>query len=119
MSISEVQNELNSIKKDSTIETNNSINDILNKNVSKLEDYMNSKVVNIYSRPWNKLEPRLKRNRMNLYLNSLLTNKKIELNIFNTLLYKLNKEIEFNKKIILEYDTDNCEIISFNYDNYL
>jgi|TARA_B110001469_G_C9639913_1_gene321629 hypothetical protein len=119
MSISDVQNELNSIKKDSTIETNNSINEILNKNVSKLEDYMNSKVVNIYSRPWNKLEPRLKRNRMNLYLTCLLNEKKIELNIFNALLYKLSKEIEFNKKITVDYDTEKCEITSFNYDNYL
>ena len=118
MSISDVQNELNSIKKDTTIETN-SINEILNKKVSKLEDYMNSKVINIYSRPWNKLESRLKRNRMNLYLSLLLKEKKLVLKDFNTLVYKLSKEIEFNKKLTIEYDTENCEIINFNYDNYL
>ena len=118
MSISDVQNELNSIKDKVDIGSNN-ITKLLNNKVSKLEDYMNSKVVNIYSRPWNKLETRLKRNRMNLYLTFLLNEKKITLNNFNSLLYKLNKEIEFNKKITLEYDIEKCEIISFNYDNYL
>ena len=117
MSISDVQYELNNIKEPNI--KSNSINEILNKNMLKLEDYMNSKVINIYSRPWNKLEYRLKRNRMNIYLTMLLNEKKLVLKDFNTLVYKLSKEIEFNKKIIVEYDIEKCEIITFNYNDYL
>ena len=117
MSISDVQSELNNIN-EPNIKTK-SINEILNKNMLKLEDYMNSKVINIYSRPWNKLEYRLKRNRMNIYLTMLLNEKKLVLKDFNTLVYKLSKEIEFNKKIIVDYDIEKCEIITFNYNDYL
>jgi len=36
------------------------VTDIINKNINNLEDYINTKVINIYQRPWNKLEPKLK-----------------------------------------------------------
>ena len=36
------------------------VTDIINKNINNLEDYINTKVINIYQRPWNKLEQKLK-----------------------------------------------------------
>ena len=122
MSLNDIQNELESIKSN-TIDINDNshktIEDILKNNVERLEQFMDSKVINIYSRPWNKLEPKLKKKKIEEYLNLLLETKVITLKIFNILFYKLSRDIILNKKIKLEYDTDKCSIISFNYDSYL
>ena len=122
MSLNDIQTELESIKSN-TIDINdnshNTIEDILKNNVKRLEQFMDSKVINIYSRPWNKLEPKLKKKKIEEYLNSLLEIKTITLNQFNSLFYKLSRDIILNEKIKLEYDTDKCSIISFKYDSYL
>ena len=122
MSLNDIQNELQSIKSNS-IDINetshNTIEDILKNNVERLEKFMDSKVINIYSRPWNKLEPKLKKKKIEEYLNSLLDTKTITLNTFNILFNKLSRDIILNEKIKLEYDTDKCSIISFKYDSYL
>jgi hypothetical protein len=122
MSLNDIQTELESIKSN-TIDINdnshNTIEDILKNNVKRLEQFMDGKVINIYSRPWNKLEPKLKKKKIEEYLNSLLEIKTITLNQFNSLFYKLSRDIILNEKIKLEYDKDKCSIISFNYDSYL
>jgi len=119
MSINDIQNELDTIKINKEIHLSSSIDDILKKNIKSMEEFMNNKVINMYARPWNKLEPKLKRNKINEYLNILMDKKEINLSQFNNLLYKLSKEIEFNKKITLEYDKDDCTIMSLNYESYL
>ena len=119
MSINDIQNELDTIKNNKEIPLSSSIDDILKKNVESMEEFMNNKVINMYARPWSKLEPKLKRTKINEYLTILLEKKEINLTHFNNILYKLSKEIEFNKKIILEYDKDECSIISLKYESYL
>lgn len=122
MSLNDIQQELKSIKSNS-IDINDTsqktIQDILKNNVERLEKFMDSKVINIYSRPWNKLEPKLKKKKIEAYLKSLLETKTITLETFNHLFYKLSRDIMLNEKIKLEYDTDKCSIISLNYDSYL
>ena len=128
MSISDIKNELDTIKnKTKNISESNkkNIDDILQNNIESMEKYVNNKVINIYSRPWTKLESRLKKKKVNEYLQLLLTNNTISLKEFNTILYKSNKDLEktsqsdVNKKIKIEYDIDSCEITNFYYLCYL
>jgi hypothetical protein len=120
MSINDIQNELNSLK--TTSESTNdfkTIKDVLRNNIENIEKYVDSRVINIYSRPWNKLEERLKKRKIEEYLTILLESTEIDKDIHDNLLYKLHKEIEFNKKIKLEYDETKCEITKFDYTIYL
>ena len=128
MSLNDIQTELDSIKSTSVYTNPNpnpnpnskkTIQDILKNNVERLEKFMDSKVINIYSRPWNKLETKLKKKKIDEYLKTLLETNTITLETFNNLFYKLSRNIMLNEKIKLEYDIDKCSIISFNYDSYL
>mgnify|MGYP006089824311 CR=1 FL=1 len=122
MSLNDIQNELESIKSKSTNINDTShknIKDILKNNIIRMEQFMDSKVINIYSRPWNKLEPKLKKLKIQEYLNSILETNMITLDIFNSLFHKISRAIMLNEKIKLEYDTDICSIISFDYESYL
>jgi hypothetical protein len=122
MSLNDIQHELESIKSNSVYINDTSqktIQDILKNNIERLEKFMDSKVINIYSRPWNKLEPKLKKKKIEEYLKSLLDTQIITLNTFNILFNKLSRDIILNEKINLDYDTDKCSIISFDYESYL
>jgi len=121
MSLNDIQNELNSINSNSkTIETKtNSIENVLVNNVKRLEKFMDSKVINIYSRPWNKLETKLKTKKIEEFLKKELETNVITLDTFNSLFYKLSRNITLNEKIKLEYDTEQCCITSFDYKTYL
>ena len=122
MSLNDIQNELESIKSKSTTINDTShknIKDILKNNIVRMEQFMDSKVINMYSRPWNKLEPKLKKQKVQEYLNSLLKTNIITLDIVNSLFHKISRSIILNEKIKLQYDTDTCSIISFDYETYL
>lgn len=43
------------------------VTDIVNKRINSLESYLDSKVINIYQRPWNKLEQKLKLKKLSEY----------------------------------------------------
>ena len=43
------------------------VTDIVNKRINSLENYLDSKVINIYQRPWNKLEQKLKLKKLSEY----------------------------------------------------
>lgn len=43
------------------------VTDIVNKRINSLESYLDSKVINIYQRPWNKLEIKLKLKKLSEY----------------------------------------------------
>ena len=62
MSINDINEELNSIdtNKDIVKEENKSVECILNDGIKLIEDFVGTKIVNMYSRPWSKLEPKLK-----------------------------------------------------------
>ena len=77
-SISSIMDSLNNLSKDNSTHSNlqNSdfdniktctIDDIVNKKLNSLEDYVNSRVINIYQRPWNKLEQKLKLKKLDEY----------------------------------------------------
>jgi hypothetical protein len=126
MSISDIKHELNSLKTvENTVFKKKNIQDILKNNIETMETYVNNRVINIYSRPWNKLEPRLKKKKMNEYLDVLLNNKTISLSEFNTILYKSNKDLDKTyqtdiiKKTKIVYDTELCELTKFDYTLYL
>jgi len=122
MSLNDIQNELESIKSKSTTINHTShknIKDILKNNIVRMEQFMDSKVINMYSRPWNKLEPKLKKQKVQEYLNSLLETNIITLDIVNSLFHNISRSIILNEKIKLQYDKDTCSIISFDYETYL
>ena len=122
MSINDVKNELNNIKTFSSNELDNeleNIKSILKKNIRNLESFVEGKVINMYARPWNKLEPKLKRSKISEFLQDLLVGKKINLINYNNLIYQLHKEIEFNRKINLTYDKEKCVITEFDYSVYI
>ena len=104
MSLNDIQNELESIKSKSTTINDTShknIKDILKNNIVRMEQFMDSKVINMYSRPWNKLEPKLKKQKVQEYLNSLLETNIITLDIVNSLFDKISRSIIFFEPIIL------------------
>ena len=119
MSLNDIQTELNSINSKSPEIKTNTIENLLINNVRRLEKFMDSKVINIYSRPWNKLETKLKTKKIEEYLKKELETNTITLNTFNSLFYKLSRNIMLNEKIKLVYDTEKCCITSFDYKIYL
>lgn len=85
-----------------------SVEDIMSNNINKMETFLNKQVINIYSRPWNKLEKKLKIKKIKEYLEE---NPTIELETTIILSYlKMN-----NKKLKVEYDNTKCQIISITY----
>lgn len=76
-SISTIIDSLNSLSDnptntDSDQESNSNtktctVDDIVNKRLNSLEDYVNARVINIYQRPWNKLEQKLKLKKLDEY----------------------------------------------------
>ena len=127
MSINDIQTELDSIKKTTHNDPNKTINDILQNKVDEIEKFLEGKVINIYSRPWNKLELKLKKIKITEYLNTLLSTKIINLDTFDILFYKLNtsqpnklsNDIELKKIDTIVYDHEKCIITSFDYEHYL
>ena len=82
MSINDIQTELDTIKNNKEMPLSSSIGYILKKNVESMEEFMNNKVINMYARPWNKLEPKLKRTKLNEYLTILMDKKEINFDKF-------------------------------------
>jgi hypothetical protein len=76
-SISQIQDNLqNLVSSDNETQVNvqtdiktGTVVDIINKKINSLEDYLDSKVINIYQRPWNKLEIKLKLKKIEEYFN--------------------------------------------------
>ena len=70
-SISSIMDSLNSLSttdlpNQDTVKTC-TVDDIVNKKLNSLEDYVNSRVINIYQRPWTKLEHKLKLKKIDEY----------------------------------------------------
>ena len=125
MSTSDINDELDSLKNKGEKKVIKNINDILKNNIENIEKYVNNRVINIYSRPWNKLEPKLKKKKLNEYLDKLMFQQTITLKECNNIIYKAHKDLEdskqaeFNKKLKIDYDTEKCILIFFDYTYYL
>jgi len=125
MSTSDINDELELLKNKGKEKKTKNINDVLKNNIENIEKYVNNRVINIYSRPWNKLEPKLKKKKLNEYLDNLILQNTITLQEYNNIIYKSHKDFEdskqaeLNKKLKIEYDIDKCVLINFDHTYYL
>jgi len=131
---SDILNQLNVLKNDNPVicqnndsnnlEKTNTVTDIINKKLINMETYLNSKVINIYQRPWNKLEQKLKIRKLEEYyqksdnLFDLSNTKKKVDNLKNVMTFAeaRNILISSRKKIKVDYDQENCIIKSIIID---
>lgn len=86
-----------------------------------IEEFIDTKRINIYSRPWNKLEIKLKKNKILEFIDQ----QKIDNKVNEKILEKLTKILirmlvrdKLNKSSDLNYDTDLCKIISIKNLSY-
>ena len=131
-----VLNKLNAtISNDITTSKTNTVEDIMKSKIESLESYLDSRVINIYQRPWNKLEIKLKIRKIDEYYNdstnydiksdqddndiSKSKKKKKSKGIEALNNYSLEDTITFlqgynsdNKKLKVGYDVDKCQITS-------
>ena len=111
----------------STNDSKNTNNDFTKKDFSlNMTEFMNTQVVNIYSRPWFKLEKNLKKKKINEFL---LINKS-KFNLDDTNFKKLSQDIDYafkmnklNKGTHVKYDKEKTEILeikglSFEENNF-
>lgn len=115
MSISDIKDELNAIRKNVDIKNNleEEIKDtkiIQNNSIEQIESLLNSKIINIYQRPWSKLEIKLKKNKIQEYLDTQLSEEIIDKKQYNEKLESYNKILELNRKLKVEYDEEYCKI---------
>ena len=115
MSINDINNELDDIKSQSTKEVTNKntgIDNILKNNIKNIEEFMNKKIVNIYSRPWKKLEKKLKKNKIREFINKQIETNVITKEESSKRLEILLKEVDLNKKMKVNYNVELCIIES-------
>lgn len=98
----------------------NENNQTNNRNQS-IEEFIDTKRINIYSRPWNKLEIKLKKTKLLEFIDT----QKIDYKVNEKTLQKLTKILlrmlvrdKLNKSSDLNYDTDLCKIISIKNLSY-
>jgi hypothetical protein len=124
MSILDIQSELNNIKNKSN--KNNIINDnlqidIINDKIEthndKLHTFIQSKVINIYMRPWNKLEIKLKIKKIIEFINYEIDNNSLNNDDGKIIINKLTKIINNKKSLKIDYNIEECKINSLDYSN--
>lgn len=99
----------------STNDSKNTNNDFTKKDFSlNMTEFMNTQVVNIYSRPWFKLEINLKKKKISEFLLAA----KLKFNISDTVYENLVKDIDYafkmnklNKGTHVKYDKEKTEIL--------
>ena len=111
---SDIANELESIK-----QLNNDFHEesdsqcqmrkLLEKNIKNIEDNINKRIINIYERPWKKLEKKLKLNKVKEYIK--------ENNIEENDVEFINKYFMDKTKATVEYDIEQCKITNIKLKN--
>ena len=108
---SDIANELIAIKnktKEEMVDNNTiRIKELLEKNIKSIEDNINSRIINIYERPWKKLEKKLKFNKINEY--------STQNDIKDSDIVYIKKYFMDKKKISIEYDEKKCLIENITY----
>lgn len=97
---SDIIDELN-ILKSSNIQKTKTLDDIIEKNVKSIEKMIDSKVINIYERPWVKLEPKLKLRKINEFFTN---NDEYD----NNTQEKIRKYYLDKKKVVIKYNVELC-----------
>jgi len=101
---SDVIDELNSLRNLNPVKPK-TLKDIIQQNVESIESVIDSKVINIYARPWARLEPKLKLRKIKEYLSD-------EDNCINDeTTKKIIKYYQDKKKVVIKYDVEECSII--------
>ena len=107
---SDIIDELNLIKNGSCNQTK-TIDDIIEKNIKSIENVIDSYVIDIYARPWNKLEPKLKLNRLNKFFS-------LDQNNFSKEDQELIvKFINNKKKVDIKYNVEDSSIEEIKLNN--
>ena len=106
---SDITDELNIIKNGDS-KTTKTIGDIIENNVKNIEKVINSKVINIYARPWTKLEPKLKLRKLNEHLKNSENENESESEYDNETKTKILKYYLDKKKINVTYNYEECLI---------
>jgi len=101
---SDIIDELNTLKTSNVLKTK-TLDDIIEKNVKSIEQMIDSKVINIYARPWVKLEPKLKLRKINEFFTN---NDEYE----NDTQEKIRKYYLDKKKVVVKYDVELCSVES-------
>ena len=109
---SHIANELNNIKDTTSnpkivTDKENGLEKLLEKNIKTIEDNINRRIINIYERPWKKLENKLKLHKIKEYCK--------DNNINETDCLFITKYYTDKKKISIEYDMNNCKITQITY----
>lgn len=113
MSINDINNELSQMKSPDELKPNKKgIEYILENNIKQIENFMDRKIVNIYSRPWNKLEPKLKKDKILQFIKLQIEKEVYSPETANSITKTLLNEVSKNRKIKVEYDIENCVIKS-------
>ena len=121
-------NELSvTVNKQIDIDKTGTVTDIINKKINNIEDFLNTRVINIYQRPWNKLEIKLKQKKLDEYYNlgplnmensdeeELSKKKKKGVEAYNNYSHsqlKLILNSSDKKKLKVDYDEEKCRINS-------
>tara|TARA_B110001469_G_C9647729_1_gene328446 strand:+ start:3637 stop:4116 length:480 start_codon:yes stop_codon:yes gene_type:complete len=119
------------ISNEITVSKTNTVEDIMKNKIESLESYLDSRVINMYQRPWNKLEAKLKIRKIEEYYNNppviiiedvtktKVTKTKKHKGVEALTNYSMKDTITFlqgynsiNKKIKVEYDVESCLITS-------
>lgn len=101
---SDIIDDLNKIK-NGNVHKIKTLDDIVEKNIKNIESVIESKVINIYARPWVKLEPKLKLKKIKEYIEYNESNEYSTEEKDKIYKYYLDK-----KKVIIKYDSDKCLI---------
>ena len=104
LNTSDINDDLNTIQNSMNITITpektpkKTIDDILETNIRNLEDFVDSKVINIYKRPWTKLESRLKTIKIKEFVSSKIQDKTYETEEADEMYKNLIKDIQLSKK---------------------
>ena len=89
---------------------------IIEKNICDFESFLSNKVINIYQRPFNKLESKLKKRKIKEFLDNELKSNSIKEDKYKSLMHKYERNIDYNIKFKVEYSIENCIITKLSID---
>ena len=93
-------------------ESNEKVNTKIETNT--FESFLDNKIVNMYARPWNKLELRLKLIKVREYFNMLCEEGELPKNELENKIKNVESMVKYNrlKTSNVKYDQEECNIIS-------
>lgn len=89
--------------------------------IKTLEDFIDSKRINIYSRSWNKLEIKLKKNKLEEFIDKDIIKNNLDTNVgvkVKKILLRLLRRDRLNKVSEVSYDKQLCQIVSIKNLSY-